>query len=75
MAVSPAQNYFRRPPQAYGESVCSVLNFLTDKALSAAGHLWQRPVYAGEDATEVCDHGELVFNSPAATTSTLYLVY
>lgn len=39
-------------PQAYGEAACSVLNFLTDKALSATGFVWRRPVYAAEDTAE-----------------------
>ncbi|CBN74635.1 conserved unknown protein [Ectocarpus siliculosus] len=41
-----------RLKQAYGEAACSVLNFLTDKALSATGFVWRRPVYAAEDAAE-----------------------
>ncbi|CAB1106597.1 unnamed protein product [Ectocarpus sp. CCAP 1310/34] len=41
-----------RLKQAYGEAACSVLNFLTDKALSATGFVWRRPVYAAEDAVE-----------------------
>ena len=31
--------------QAHGEAVCSVLEFLTDKALSAKGFKWGVPVY------------------------------
>ncbi|CAM9905473.1 unnamed protein product, partial [Laminaria digitata] len=52
--------------QAYGEAVCSVLNFLTDKALAASGHVWRRPVYAAEDAAEEaepvddCDMADIV---------------
>lgn len=40
-------------PQAYGEAVCSVLNFLAQKALAASGHVWRRPVYAQEETAEV----------------------
>eukprot|EP00904_Undaria_pinnatifida_P000259 jgi/Undpi1/10233/HiC_scaffold_28.g12686.m1 len=55
-----------RLKQAYGEAVCSVLNFLTDKALVASGHVWRRPVYAAEDAAEEaepvddCDMADIV---------------
>lgn len=42
-----------RLKQAHGEAVCSVLNFLTEKALAASGHVWRRPVYAEEDVAEV----------------------
>lgn len=38
--------------QAYGEAVCSVLNFLTEKALAASGHVWRRAVYREEDNAE-----------------------
>lgn len=31
--------------QAHGEAVCSVLEFLTDKALAAKGFKWGVPVY------------------------------
>ncbi|CAN0374930.1 unnamed protein product, partial [Pylaiella littoralis] len=41
-----------RLKQAYGDAVCSVLNFLTDKALASSGFVWRRPVYAAEDAAE-----------------------
>ena len=36
----------------YGESVCSVLDFLTDKALAEKGFKWGAPVY--NDSNEVC---------------------
>ena len=38
---------------AHGEAVCSVLDFLTDKALSTKGFKWGVPVYT--DADEVRD--------------------
>jgi intraflagellar transport protein 57 len=45
------------PPQklktAHGEPVCSVLEFLTDKALEAQGFQWASPVYASNE--EVCE--------------------
>lgn len=43
-----------------------MLNFLTDKALEASGHVWRRPVYAAEDAAEEaepvddCDMADIV---------------
>ena len=43
-----------------------MLNFLTDKALVASGHVWRRPVYAAEDAAEEaepvddCDMADIV---------------
>eukprot|EP00752_Nemacystus_decipiens_P004581 g4181.t1 len=41
-----------RLKQAYGEAACSVLNFLSDKALASSGFVWRRPVYAAEEAAE-----------------------
>lgn len=52
--------------QAYGDAVCSVLNFLTDKALAASGFAWRRPVYPAEEAAEEaepvddCDMADIV---------------
>lgn len=44
------------PPQklkaAHGEQVCSVLDFLCDKALSTRGFKWQAPVYGEGDTID-----------------------
>jgi len=38
---------------ASGEAVCSVLDFLTDKALEKRQHRWEQPVYADGEDVEV----------------------
>lgn len=46
--------------------MCSVLTFLTDKALEASGHVWRSPVYAEEETMEEaeleegCDIGDII---------------
>lgn len=40
---------------AYGEPVCSVLDFLTDKALAAKKFRWSAPIYTEPDKTQVAD--------------------
>lgn len=60
------------PSKAHGEVVCSVLTFLTDKALEALGHVWRPPVYAEEETMEEaeleedCDVGDIADETDVA---------
>lgn len=40
---------------AYGEAACSVLDFLTDKALTVSKFRWGAPVYTDADVVEMAD--------------------
>mmetsp|Transcript_21622 Transcript_21622/g.31468 ORF Transcript_21622/g.31468 Transcript_21622/m.31468 type:complete len:426 (-) Transcript_21622:119-1396(-) len=40
---------------AHGEAVCSVLDFLTDKALSVKNFRWAQPVYTDADIVEMAE--------------------
>lgn len=44
--------------KAFGETACSVLDFLTDKALTARKFSWSEPVYQQSDS--VCLFSEIV---------------
>lgn len=52
--------------------MCSVLTFLTDKALEASGHEWRAPVYAEEETMEEaeleedCDIGDIADETDVA---------
>lgn len=41
--------------KSYGETACSVLDFLTDKALASIKFIWNQPVYQRDDNVEIAD--------------------